>query len=807
MPVITHRLYFLVTLFFTLASLSASAQVQRPLTLKADAAREVISLTPYLDYAVDSDAHIQVEQLYNNPQVITFQPVASQSIPTIREVIWYRLIVNNEASVSQSWVINFDELLIDELEVYYKKSGQLVSQKAGLNFPVYDRSIDYRFIAIPIELEPKSLQVIYFRLKSSHIPLIAPTLSTELAFATQVSSATIINLLFIGMGIGLCLFMAIFMPLAITRRESFSFISYLILTTLVIISVSGFFQYVFPDKPEWHKFLLVALLAANSISNLLMVNTFFGIHLCNPRVNKLYWLFGLGFSAFIWGYDLFGRFEALMVPLIGYTLFMFVLLLGTSVLKYFQGSAHAGLFIIAKVMFFITCLYSALGAEGIMPYNTLIRHGIGSGIILQAAIICLAMAKKVSAEKAHAAELEKNIAIARAASRDKSEFLATMSHEVRTPMNGVLGMAQMLEKTPLNEEQHRYTQVILNSGKTLLAVINDILDFSKIEAGKMHLEYRSFDLQSIINDTHALFLPVAEEKQLDFKVSIADDCPTMLMGDPIRLQQVVNNLLSNAFKFTDRGFVALAISFNHKNQNEAQLLFKVKDTGIGISYQKQRELFQAFTQAHRSTTRSYGGTGLGLAISKQLVGMMEGEIGIHSNENEGAEFWFTANFSLLLENYSDVESSLLSTEESQNTDVKSVKVKQVTDATKPVLVAEDNQVNQQVVRAMLSKAGLDMVLAEDGGQALDLFQHDLDGYCAVLMDLEMPVKNGYQTTDEIRSLEAQQSANSPVPIIALTAHVLENNLSKCYDSGMDAVLKKPLQLPELIETLEQLEVI
>ncbi|MCY4044109.1 MAG: ATP-binding protein [Cellvibrionales bacterium] len=794
---------FLISFLLVFCSISVFS-ASNVLHLANNVDQEVVSLTPYLEYMVDADDALTIDDLYNHQDNVLFKSVTSNSIPVIRQAVWYRVTLKNALSEDRSLVVNFDELLIDELTLYYQNNGNTIQLQAGLNYAIKDRPINYRFLAMPITLEANSEQTIYFRIKTSHIPLIAPTISSELEFSKSVAASTIVNLLFIGMGLGLCLFMAIFLPLAIASKESYCFIAYLILTTLVIISVSGFFQYLFPEKPEWHKFLLVALLAANSVSNLLMVNTFFEIHRCHPFLNKIYWFFGFGFSGFIWGYGFLGGFEALMVPLITCTLLMFILLLSTSVLKYYQGSPHAGLFIVAKLFFFFSCLYSALGAEGVLPYNALIRHGVGSGIILQAAIICLATAKKVSAEKAHAAELAKNVAIARAASRDKSEFLATMSHEIRTPMNGVLGMAQMLENSPLNPEQKRYTQVIMNSGKTLLAVINDILDFSKIEAGKMQLAYRPFDLQSMINDTHTLFMPIAKEKGLNFKFRIEEDCPTQLNGDPIRLQQILNNLLSNAFKFTEQGFVELTIQLNSSTSQGVELLFSVKDSGIGIGHHKQRQVFQAFTQAHRSTSRSYGGTGLGLAISKQLADLMHGQIGINSDENSGAEFWFTANFELLSEHRSQAEVMKNSMPDAA---LKAIApgVEQ-TPYTKPILVAEDNQVNQQVIAAMLSHLGLGMVLAADGERALELYQANENSFSAVLMDLEMPVKNGYQAADAIRDLEKTSSETSPIPIIALTAHVLESNIQRCYESGMDAVLKKPLQLPELIDALAALGV-
>lgn len=250
-------------------------------------------------------------------------------------------------------------------------------------------------------------------------------------------------------------------------------------------------------------------------------------------------------------------------------------------------------------------------------------------------------------EKQQKLETRRLIAEAKAANKAKSEFIATMSHEIRTPLNGVVGMVEMLRDTPLNNNQKHYLDVLYRSGDSLLEIINDILDYSKIESGRMLLEKIHFDLEKLIEDCCKLFSPIANKRNIELVSNISPDTPTLLIGDPTRLRQVIVNLVGNAFKFTKKGFVSLNISAQgNADKNSVKLLFSISDSGIGISPKEQNNLFEAFQQADSSTTRRFGGSGLGLAICKQLAELMDGEIGIESEQGSGSTFWFTSRFTI-----------------------------------------------------------------------------------------------------------------------------------------------------------------
>ncbi len=378
---------------------------------------------------------------------------------------------------------------------------------------------------------------------------------------------------------------------------------------------------------------------------------------------------------------------------------------------------------------------------------------------------------------------------AEAASIAKSNFLATMSHEIRTPMNGVLGMAQVMATTELTEEQQLYVNTILDSGNSLLVVINDILDFSKIEAGKMELENSPFNLNKITTDIVSLFKSKASEKNIRLIYNIEKNCPTNLLGDSLRIKQVLQNLISNAIKFTEQGSITINISGSVIKNDSASLMVKISDTGIGIDSDAQAKLFSDFTQVDSSTTRKFGGTGLGLAICKQLITLMQGEIGVNSQPGQGATFWFTLNLNL----NTDVQTPV----PHDNPELPN----QLILLTGSILLVEDNLVNQLVAKAILEKFGLIPDIANDGLQAVQ--KSSANSYDLILMDCQMPVLDGFEATRQIRKNELENKANLYTPIVALTANAHNKDRERCLAVGMDDYLPKPIVKDDLYNLLAQ----
>ncbi|HVU03422.1 MAG TPA: ATP-binding protein [Polyangiaceae bacterium] len=459
------------------------------------------------------------------------------------------------------------------------------------------------------------------------------------------------------------------------------------------------------------------------------------------------------------------RWRSIVAAFVAFALFLFV-------------SVSALVFLLAtRSSFALTTAGSADASREILT-TSMVGGGVASFLFLGFGLFYVRSALR-AAESA-LLQQEKKALEAMESTRKKSELLAAASHEIRTPMSGIIGLSELLRRTELGPTQSRYAETIQSSANALLRVLNDVLDLSKIEAEKFSIVPTEIDPRRIAEEVGELLAPGAREKGVEVSVRIAEDVPDRVVADGDRLRQVLVNLAGNAVKFTDRGEVVIRARIAGSAAERPLLRFEVSDTGVGVSVADRARLFQAFSQVNDSTRR--GGAGLGLAISRELVRLMDGDIGVESEEGKGSTFWFSI----------PVRVDAVPASPSAGAASSPVRVPPIGDGTaRPrVLVAEDDPVHREVLEELLASLGVDSRVVSDGEEFLA--EVERGAYPLVLVDCEMPRLDGYQAARAIRARETLEAHRARLPIVAVSAHALEGEREKALDAGMDDYVTKPV---------------
>lgn len=831
----------------------------------------------------------------------------------IENNLWLKVDLNNNTS-NEDWIFEIEWPYHDYVDLYFLDGQSQVIGKyqTGDLRPYSTRPIPHRFFVFPFTMDKGESVSVLIKIDSRSEIQVPVTLYTHQYFDTYEHS----RWAWVGVFIGVIVVMGLynlFIYFSTRHLSYFVYVVFVFTTGLYLISTMGL-----GNSYLWQENHLIIQNSYRTIGAIAFVaaiffaREFLELARHSKKLSRLSVILMLSWGGLALLNILTSEASAeiISIPLTLVTLIFFVY---AGVYIWLKKQDEVGkYYVLAWVGPIIGTVVMVLQITGTIDRTLLSSHSQQIGMLFETVLLSLALGVRIKRLRTEKTKAETEAYAAELQSKSKSEFLATMSHEIRTPMNGVLGMVELLKDSALPEKELKYVETIHNSGQALLGIINDILDFSKIESGKLELEEIEFNVQDLVDDCLSLFALQAADKKLKFFCYVVPKTPVKLMGDPTRIRQIIINLIGNAFKFTEQGGVSLKVFNVGSEEGKAQVRFEITDSGIGLSEEQRNNLFQAFQQADKSTTRKYGGTGLGLSICKQLVELMGGNIGVDSEQGKGSTFWFTIPFAyrphenedhlfkgvnllvfgendsehdmilnlasgwgfnsisasnraelveytgiikpkndfilfhgveekslVLAKEYRELgyekvvvclssrdrsmyendlyESKLLiletpyTTEQLKTTlalgyNLKLSKQKAAVTQLNQfsefrTLVVDDNATNLLVIKSMLSKLGIEPTAATNGQEAVNLVAENFNAFDIIFMDCEMPVKDGYEATKEIREL-CSKSQVQPI-IIGLSAHVLDEYRKKALDHGMDEYLVKPVKLKELEATFEQ----
>lgn len=719
-----------------------------------------------------SAGYVQVLERLDQPEWRHLQD-ATGTLGLTKHVYWYYKLIQLESGTDPHWMLVANNPTITNLDIYLlDEQGLVSSAHLGASRPFAERLVQNAEFVMPLELSAGKRYQLLARVYNGGWIDLPLELVSQQAYLDRSDTQHLL----LGAFYGAVLAFLIYYFLIFVALNDVTYLYYVAFSAsmgLLIASVwNHSFQFLWPNYPGFNAYAIpffgcLAILFASLFSRSLL-----DLAVTAPRLHL--WLRVLaGLAALILVACFFISADLANVASNLLALAAFPSFLVVGCLMWVRGQTYASYYTISWLLMCLVVLAISVATTGVIDFQIQdIWIWFRISLLAQMSLLALTLSARLNYLREEGAQ-------AIAASRAKSEVIARVSHEIRTPMNGILGMSELLKDHISDEQGRYYNRVIQQSGTALLGVINDLLDLAKIEADKLEFSEVSFDLHALVREAGELIRTQIDESRVQLDITIASTTPRWVIGDDVRLRQVLINFLSNAAKFTAQGTITVGVERGGGFENHIHLY--ISDTGVGIDAERLQKLFAAFEQGEGGLARKFGGTGLGLYINKTIIEHMGGSIGAESEPGKGSTFSIDLALSPALRP-SRVDFSDAFEMEPRR-----------------ILIAEDNPVNATVTQKLLEKMGHQVTLVPDGAAAVDVYLSNPD-FDLILMDCEMPRMSGYDASLLIRDFE-RNNQRREIPIIALTAHAMTGHLEKCLQAGMNNQICKPLQISELQSAL------